>query len=53
MAISRASVLTGHVLGNVIQTMISLVLVIGVALARGVGLGALGYLWARSAFAKQ
>ncbi|MFH9070602.1 ABC transporter permease [Streptomyces alboflavus] len=35
MAISRASVLTGHVGGNVIQTLISLVLVIGVALAVG------------------
>ncbi|MFE3185843.1 ABC transporter permease [Streptomyces violascens] len=35
MAISRASVLTGHVLGNVIQTMVSLVLVIGVAVAVG------------------
>ncbi|AVZ77922.1 ABC transporter permease (plasmid) [Streptomyces lunaelactis] len=35
MAISRASVLTGHVVGNVIQTLISLVLVIGVALAVG------------------
>ncbi|WP_042408051.1 ABC transporter permease [Streptacidiphilus carbonis] len=35
MAISRSSVLTGHVVGNVIQTMISLVLVIGVALLVG------------------
>ncbi|MGH8933939.1 MAG: ABC transporter permease [Egibacteraceae bacterium] len=35
MAISPASVLTGHVVGSVIQTMISIVLVIGVALLMG------------------
>src|SRR6266545_1551734 len=35
MAISRASVLTGHVLGSVIQTMFSLAVVIGVALLIG------------------
>jgi ABC-2 type transport system permease protein len=35
MAISRASVLTGHVVGSVIQTMVSIVLVIGVALVMG------------------
>jgi len=35
MAISRGSVLTGHVVGSVIQTMTSLVLVIGVALLVG------------------
>jgi ABC-2 type transport system permease protein len=35
MAISRASVLTGHVLGNLLQTMVSIVLVIGVALLMG------------------
>ena len=35
MAIARASVLTGHVVGSVIQTLISVVLVIGVALAIG------------------
>ena len=35
MAISRASVLIGHVAGSVIQTMVSLVLVVGVALAIG------------------
>ncbi|GAA2379217.1 ABC transporter permease [Nonomuraea africana] len=35
MAISRASVLTGHVVGGVIQTMISIVLLIGVALLTG------------------
>ncbi|MFE6686831.1 ABC transporter permease [Streptomyces sp. NPDC057743] len=35
MAISRGSILTGHVVGSVIQTMVSLALVIGVALAVG------------------
>jgi len=35
MAISRASVLTGHVLGSVAQTLIGLVIVIGVALLVG------------------
>ena len=35
MAISRASVLTGHVLGSLIQTMLSLAVVIGVALLVG------------------
>jgi ABC-2 type transport system permease protein len=35
MAISRASVLTGHVVGSVIQTLLSMALVIGVALAIG------------------
>ncbi|NUP28516.1 MAG: ABC transporter permease [Nocardia sp.] len=35
MHIARVSVLTGHVLGSVIQTMISLVLVLGVALLVG------------------
>jgi ABC-2 type transport system permease protein len=35
MAISRASVLTGHVLGSLIQTMLGLVIVIGVALLTG------------------
>ncbi|QCQ90035.1 ABC transporter permease [Rhodococcus sp. SGAir0479] len=35
MAISRASVLTGHVVGSLIQTMISLVVVTGVAVAVG------------------
>jgi ABC-2 type transport system permease protein len=35
MAISRASFLTGHVVGSVIQTMASIVLVIGVALLMG------------------
>ena len=35
MPISRTSVLTGHVLGSVVQTMISVVLVIGVGLALG------------------
>ncbi len=35
MAISRASVLTGHVLGSLVQTMLSLAVVTGVALAVG------------------
>jgi ABC-2 type transport system permease protein len=35
MAISRASVLTGHVIGTVIQTVLGLVVVTGVALAVG------------------
>ncbi|MFC4507852.1 MULTISPECIES: ABC transporter permease [Streptomyces] len=35
MAISRASVLIGHVIGSVIQTMMSLVLVLGIGLAIG------------------
>jgi ABC-2 type transport system permease protein len=35
MAISRASVLTGHVLGTMIQTMLSMAVVIGVALLVG------------------
>lgn len=35
MAISRASVLTGHVLGSVIQTMLGIAVVIGIALLTG------------------
>ncbi|MFI0222305.1 ABC transporter permease [Streptomyces lydicus] len=35
MSISRAAFLTGHVVGSVIQTMVALALVIGVALAMG------------------
>ncbi|MER6543616.1 ABC transporter permease [Streptomyces sp. NPDC001250] len=35
MAISRASVLIGHVIGSVIQTMMSLLLVLGIGLAIG------------------
>ena len=35
MAISRASVLTGHVLGSLVQTMLSLAIVTGVALVVG------------------
>ncbi|MGW1885562.1 ABC transporter permease [Streptomyces sp. NPDC001970] len=35
MAISRSSVLIGHVVGSVIQTLVSLALVVGVALAIG------------------
>jgi ABC-2 type transport system permease protein len=35
MAIARASVLTGHVLGSVIQTLIGLAVVVGIALGLG------------------
>ena len=35
MGISRASVLTGHVLGSTIQTMLGLAVVFGVAVAIG------------------
>jgi ABC-2 type transport system permease protein len=35
MAISRASVLTGHVLGSMLQTMFSIVVVVGIALLIG------------------
>ncbi|MFF8896112.1 ABC transporter permease [Streptomyces lydicus] len=35
MSISRAAFLTGHVVGSVIQTMVAIALVIGVALAMG------------------
>lgn len=35
MAISRASVLIGHVIGSVIQTLLALVLVLGIGLAIG------------------
>ncbi|MDH6439248.1 ABC-2 type transport system permease protein [Streptomyces sp. SAI-144] len=35
MAISRASVLTGHVVGSVIQSMVSIIVVIGIAVAVG------------------
>jgi ABC-2 type transport system permease protein len=46
MAISRASVLTGHVLGSVIQTAVGLLIVLGAALALGLrpGAGPLGWL---------
>ncbi len=40
MAIARVSVLTGHVLGSLIQTMLSMVVVVGVALAVGFRSGA-------------
>jgi ABC-2 type transport system permease protein len=48
MAISRASVLTGHVLGSVIQTTIGVVVVLGVALLVGFrpDAGLLGWLGA-------
>ena len=35
MAISRVSVLTGHVVGSLIQTMLSMAVVVGVALLIG------------------
>jgi ABC-2 type transport system permease protein len=35
MAISRTSVLTGHVLGSMIQTLISIAVVVGIAIAVG------------------
>jgi ABC-2 type transport system permease protein len=37
MAIARVSVLTGHVVGSLIQTLIGLAIIIGVALALGFG----------------
>jgi ABC-2 type transport system permease protein len=46
MAISRASVLTGHVVGNVLVTMVSSVLVVGVAFALGFRTGASPLQWA-------
>ena len=35
MAIARAAVLTGHVLASLIQTLVSIVVVLGVAVALG------------------
>jgi ABC-2 type transport system permease protein len=49
MAIARASVLTGHVLGAVIQTMLSLVVVVGVALLIGFRSGATPMEWIAAA----
>ncbi|HEY6538349.1 MAG TPA: ABC transporter permease [Candidatus Dormibacteraeota bacterium] len=45
MAIARASVLTGHVLGSLIQTMAALAIVIGVALGLGFRTGARPLQW--------
>ena len=45
MGISRASVLTGHVLGSTIQTMLGLAVVIGVALAIGFRANAVPVEW--------
>ncbi|MGP3923288.1 ABC transporter permease [Streptomyces sp. 8N616] len=45
MAISRASFLTGHVVGSVIQTLLSITLVIGVALLTGFRPGATPVEW--------
>jgi ABC-2 type transport system permease protein len=49
MAIFRPSVLTGHVLGAVIQTMLSLAIVVGVALAIGFRSGANPIEWVAAA----
>ena len=49
MAIFRPSVLTGHVLGSVIQTVLSLVLLIGVALLVGFRPNATPLEWAAAA----
>ncbi len=49
MAIFRPSVLTGHVLGSVIQTVLSLVLLIGVALLVGFRPNAIPLEWAAAA----
>jgi ABC-2 type transport system permease protein len=46
MAIARVSVLTGHVVGNLIQTMAAFAVVIGVALALGFGPDASPLEWA-------
>jgi ABC-2 type transport system permease protein len=45
MAISPASVLTGHVVGSVLQTMLSIVLVVGVAALMGFRPDASGVEW--------
>ncbi len=49
MAISRASVLTGHVLGAVAQTMLAVAVVVGVALLVGFRPNATGLEWAAAA----
>jgi ABC-2 type transport system permease protein len=46
MAIARASVLTGHVVGSMIQTMLSIVLVLGVAVLIGFRADASALEWA-------
>jgi len=45
MAITRASVLTGHALGNLIQTLVALVVVVGVALLLGFDPSAMAIEW--------
>jgi ABC-2 type transport system permease protein len=45
MAIARSSILTGHVVGGVLQTMLSIVLVAGVALLMGFRPSATGAEW--------
>jgi len=49
MNITRSSFMTGHVLGSVIQTMLSAVLVVGVALALGFRSGATPLEWLAAA----
>ncbi|MFD4139199.1 ABC transporter permease [Streptomyces sp. NPDC058572] len=49
MAISRSSVLVGHVVGSVIQTMVSLLMVAGVAVAIGFRSGASAVEWLAAA----
>ncbi|EKX61847.1 ABC transporter permease [Streptomyces ipomoeae] len=49
MAISRASVLIGHVIGSVIQTLMALVLVLGIGLAIGFRPGATPVEWIAAA----
>jgi ABC-2 type transport system permease protein len=49
MAISRASVLVGHVVGSVLQTLMSLVLVLGIGLAIGFRPGATPVEWLAAA----
>ncbi|MEU8530041.1 MULTISPECIES: ABC transporter permease [Streptomyces] len=49
MSISRAAFLTGHVLGSLIQTLIAIALVVGVALAIGFRPNATAVEWAAAA----
>jgi ABC-2 type transport system permease protein len=49
MAITRASVLTGHVLANMVQTMVSLALLVGFALLIGFRSGASAMEWLAAA----
>jgi ABC-2 type transport system permease protein len=49
MAIARSAVLTGHVLGSLIQTLIGLAIVLGVAIAIGYRPGASALAWLAAA----